>query len=68
MPRVRELLELARKYYAQANGTANPAAKQAMQELGDKYLQEADDLRRSQIVQATFPKPDVKIGQDRGTT
>jgi hypothetical protein len=56
MPRVRELLELARNYYAQANGTVNPDAKRAMQELGDKYVREADNLRRYQIIQARFPQ------------
>jgi hypothetical protein len=56
MPRIRELFKLARKFYAKANTTVNPDAKQALQELGDKYLKEADDLRHSQIIQAAFPK------------
>jgi len=56
MTHITELLELVRNYYAQANATTNPAAKQAMWELGNKYLTEVDDLRRSQVVQATFPK------------
>jgi hypothetical protein len=60
MPRVRELIELAKNCYAQANGTVNPDAKRTLRELGDQYLKEADDLRHYQIVQAVFPKPGAK--------
>jgi hypothetical protein len=60
MPRVRELIELAKNCYAQANGTLNPQAKATLRDLGDKYLKEADDLRHYQIVQAVFPKSGSK--------
>jgi hypothetical protein len=60
MPRVRELIELAKNCYAQANRTLNPQAKATFRDLGDKYLKEADDLRHYQIVQAVFPKSGSK--------
>lgn len=60
MSRIRELLELASKLHAQSNATVKPDAKQAMQKLGDRYLKEADNLRRYQIIQAAFPKTHAK--------
>ncbi len=60
MPRVRELIDLAKNCYAQANGSASPDAKRTLRELGDEYLKQADDLRHYQIVQAVFPKPGAK--------
>ena len=61
MPRIHELFELAKQCYAQANGTLNPKAKEALQDMGDQYMQKADALRRSEIVQAVFPN-DKKLG------
>jgi hypothetical protein len=60
MPRIRELIELAKNCYAQANGAANPGAEQTLRDLGDRYLKQADDLRHYQIVQAVFPKPGAR--------
>ncbi len=61
MPRIHELFELARQCYAQANGTLNPKAKETLQDMGDQYMQKADELRRTQIIQAVFPN-DKKLG------
>jgi hypothetical protein len=55
MPRIRELLELARQSYALATGTVNPDAKKTLQEIGREYEQKADELRRTEITQAVFP-------------
>ena len=46
MPRIKELFELARQCYVQANQTLNPEAKKALQDIGAKYAQQADELRR----------------------
>ncbi len=61
MPRIKELLGLARQCYAQANGTLNPEAKKTLQEIGNQHLQKADDLRRIEITPAVFPN-DKKVG------
>jgi hypothetical protein len=56
MPRIKELLELARKSYALAYGTLNPDVKKALQDIGHQYEQKADDLRRIETTtQAVFP-------------
>jgi hypothetical protein len=60
MPRIKELLELAKQSYALANGTLHPEAKKALQDIGAKYAQQADDLRRIAITRAEYPK-DNKI-------
>jgi hypothetical protein len=60
MSRFLELFELAKNFYAQAHCRVSLDAKRAMQELGEKYLREADILRRDQIVQAAFPRTDAK--------
>jgi hypothetical protein len=61
VPRIHELFELAKQCYAQANGTLNPRAKETLQDKGDQYMQKADTLRRSEIIQAVFPN-DKKAG------
>jgi hypothetical protein len=55
MPRVRELLELARQSYAVANGTLNPETKKTLQDIGARYVQKADELRRVEITRAVYP-------------
>jgi hypothetical protein len=60
MSDIRELFELARNYYLQANRTADRDAKLALQELGEKYLRAADNLRRYQIIQARVPQTDPR--------
>jgi hypothetical protein len=55
MPRIKELLTLAKLCYAQANDTLNPAAKKTLQDMGHQYVQKADELRRIEITRAVFP-------------
>ncbi len=55
MPSIQELFELAKQCYAQANGTLNPKAKETLRDMGDQYMQKADELRRIEIIQAVFP-------------
>jgi hypothetical protein len=61
MPNVRKLFDLARQCYAEANRTLNPDAKETLRETGDQYMQKADELRRTEIIQGVFPG-DEKIG------
>jgi hypothetical protein len=55
MPRIKELLELAKRCYAQANAALTPEAKKTFQYIGDQYVQKADELRRTEITRAVFP-------------
>jgi hypothetical protein len=48
-----ELVELARKCYAQARATLNPEARRTLERMGDDYLQKAEKLGES--VRAVFP-------------
>jgi hypothetical protein len=54
MSRIAELLQLASQSYALANGTLNPEAKKALQNVGDQYGQQADELRRIEITRAAI--------------
>jgi hypothetical protein len=60
MPRIKELLTLAKQCYAQANDTLNPEAKKTLQDVDNRYAQKADELRRIAITRAEYPK-DNKI-------
>ncbi len=55
MPRIRELLELAKQCFVQADGAPSPEAKDKFQKMGEHYVQEADELRRREITRAVFP-------------
>jgi len=33
----------------------NPKAKEAFRDMGDQYMQKADELRPIEIIQAVFP-------------
>lgn len=55
MPHIKELFELARQCYVQANATLNPDTKEALLEMGAKYAQKASELSRVEITQAVFP-------------
>jgi hypothetical protein len=60
MPRIKELLELARQSYALANGTLNPETKKTLQDIGHQYVQKADELRRIEITRAAYPNDNNK--------
>ena len=56
MPRIKkELLEFAKQCYALANETLHPEAQKALQDIGAKYEQQADGLRRIAITRAKYP-------------
>jgi hypothetical protein len=55
MPRIKELLELAKQSYALANGTLNPDAKTTLQDIGHQYEKKADELRRIETTRAVYP-------------
>ena len=55
MPRIKELLTLAKQCYAQANYTLTPEAKKTFQNIGNQYAQKADELRRIEITRAVYP-------------
>jgi len=42
-------LKLAQEFYARAKATANPVSKRTLTEIGDKYLIEAEKLKRRSI-------------------
>ena len=65
MAKVDDLLNLAQNCYAQAKATLHPLTKRELAKVGDEYQKKADDLRLGRtIIQAAFPKPGRKIGQD----
>ena len=56
MLRIKELLELAKQSYALGSATLNPEAKKALQEIGAKFAQNAEDLRHIEVTRAEYPK------------
>src|SRR5664280_2061315 len=50
------LWQLAKQCYALAKDTLLPEAQRALQDIGAKYEQQADELRRIAIAQAEYPK------------
>jgi len=61
MVTVDELREMAHEVYARARASLDPTIKRELMKLGDDYLKKAEELRRSHVIQAAFPKPDAKI-------
>ena len=57
-----ELREMAHEIYTRARASLDPLTKQRLLDLADDYLKKADELRRGDVVQAAFPKPDRNIG------
>jgi len=61
MEKARELIRLAQDCYARARVTVNEVTKRDLVQQGDEYLKQADERPRGHtIVQAAFPKPDLK--------
>jgi hypothetical protein len=50
------LWQLAKQCYALAKDTLLPEAQRALQDIGAKYEQQADELRRIAITRAEYPK------------
>lgn len=55
MRKIKELLELARHSYALAKSATHPEAKIALQDIAAKYLERAEERRKSIITPAVFP-------------
>jgi hypothetical protein len=62
MATVDELWQMAHDLYVRARTSIDPSTKQMLMKRADDLLRQADELRRSHIIQAEFPKPDMKIG------
>jgi hypothetical protein len=62
MKTVNELWQTAHKLYVRARSSADPATKRMLMRAADDYLKQANDIRRSQVIKAEFPKPDRKFG------
>jgi Holliday junction resolvase-like predicted endonuclease len=62
MRRVDEFWQMAHNLYARARSSVDPATKQMLMQAADDYLKQANDIRRSQVIKAEFPKPDRKFG------
>ena len=59
MPSVRELFDLARRYYAKSNEALTPDVREALRSKGDDCMQKADELRRVEIVRGVFPSNNI---------
>ena len=64
MATIDELREMAHEVYARARRALNPLTKRRMFRQADDYLKQADELRRGDVVQAAFPKPDTFLKPD----
>jgi hypothetical protein len=56
MATVDDLWHMAHNLYARARSSADPAAKLQLMRAADDYLKQANDIRRSQVIKAEFPK------------
>jgi Holliday junction resolvase-like predicted endonuclease len=62
MKTVDELWQMAHNLYARARASVDPSTKALLMQAADDYLKQANDIRRSQVIKAEFPKPDRKFG------
>jgi hypothetical protein len=62
MKTVDELWQMAHNLYARARASGDPSTKALLMQAADDYLKQANDIRRSQVIKAEFPKPDRKFG------
>jgi hypothetical protein len=67
MATVDDLWQIAHNLYARARSSADPVAKRMLMRAADDYLKQANDIRRSQVIKAEFPKaefhkPERKLG------
>ena len=65
MATIYELRKMAHEVYALARRTLDPLTKRRLLGQADDYLKQADELRRGDVVQAAFPKPDTFLKPDR---
>ena len=65
MATIDELREMAHEVYARGRRTLDPLVKRRLFRQADDYLKRADELRRGEVVQAVFPKPDTFLEPHR---
>ena len=56
MTSIDELWQVAHNLYARARSSSDPAARRMLMQAADDYLKQANDIRRSQVIKAEFPK------------
>lgn len=62
MKTVDELWQMAHNLYARARASVDPATKRMLMQAADDYLKQANDIRRSRVIKAEFPKSGRKFG------
>lgn len=67
MTTVDDFWQIAHNLYARARSSTDPVAKRMLMRAADDFLKQANDIRRSQIIKAEFPKaafhkPERKLG------
>jgi len=62
MKTVDELWQMAHNLYGRARASVDPDMKRMLMQAADDYLKQANDIRRSRVIKAEFPKPDRKFG------
>lgn len=62
MATVHELWQMAHDLYARARMSIDPSTKRMLMGRADDLLRQAEELRRSSVVQAAFPNSDRKVG------
>ena len=61
MTGVEELWQKAHEIYARARSSIDPLMQRTLMNAADDYLKQAEEIRRSQIIKAEFPKSDGKF-------
>ena len=61
MASVEELWQKAHEIYARARSSIDPLTQRALMNAADDYLKQAEEIRRSQIIKAEFPKSNGKF-------
>lgn len=61
MASVEELWQKAHEIYARARSSIDPLMQRTLMNAADDYLKQAEEIRRSQIIKAEFPKSDGKF-------
>jgi len=61
MTSVEELWQKAHEVYARARSSIDPLTQRALMNAADDHLKQAEEIRRSQIIKAEFPKSNGKF-------
>lgn len=62
MPKVKELLDLARQCFRHAEICQNPQAAETLRELGKQYVAEAEKIEPNRVTRAVFPGSGLRLG------